>query len=112
MLLTSVALMAPPLPDVAPQLSPRPLGIRLPNRASANRVLCSATEPIKGRRTLPPVGKMSTSATILLQRLGHDAHVGDARLLHRIHDSCERANGHVFVGTNKYGLAFRVPNLL
>src|SRR5271165_3182626 len=112
MLLTRVALMAPPLPDVAPQLSPRPLGIRLPNRASANSMLCSATEPIKGTRTLPAVGKMSTSAAILLQRLGHDAHVSDAGLLHRIHDRCERAKGHVLVSANKYGLAFGVPYLL
>src|SRR5271167_2695814 len=103
MLLTRVALMAPPPPDVAPQLSPRPLGIRLPNRASANRVLCSATEPIKGRRTLPPVGKMSTSAAILLQRLRHDAHICNARLLHGIHHSRERAKGHIFVSANKYG---------
>src|SRR5208337_2544659 len=102
MLLTRVALMAPPLPDVAPQLSPRPLGIRLPNRASANSILCSATEPIKGRRTLPPVGKMSTSAAILLQRLGHDAHVGDAGLLHGVHHSGECSEGYVFVGAHKY----------
>ena len=35
MLLTSVALIAPPPPSVPPQLSPRPLGIRYPNSAKA-----------------------------------------------------------------------------
>src|ERR1019366_6752251 len=53
MLLTSVALSAPPPPLVPPQLSPRVLGIRYPNRASANSAACSARDPITGPRTLP-----------------------------------------------------------
>ncbi len=61
---------------------------------------------------MPRVGKMSTSAAILLQRLGHDAHVGDAGLLHGVHHGGECAKGYVLVGAHKYGLAFGVANLL
>src|SRR5271157_1515773 len=111
-LLTSVALMAPPPPAVPPQLSPRLLGIKYPNKANPNSAACSATEPITGARRLPPVGKMSTSAAIRLQRLRHNTHIGDAGLFHGVHDGCECAKGNVFISANKHGLAFGVPNLL
>src|SRR5580698_1384960 len=112
MVLTSVALMAPPPPVVPPQLSPRLKGIRYPKSASANNAPCSAMEPIKGPRTLPSAAKMSASAGIALQRLRDDAHVGDTGLLHSIHDRGEAAEGHVFIGAHVHRLTFGIANLL
>src|ERR1035438_8080636 len=112
MLFTRVALIAQPVPPVPPQFSPRVRGIRWTNNARANSATCSVTEPIKGARRLPPVGKMSMSAAILLQRLGHDAHVGNAGLFHGIHHGCESAKRYIFVGAHEDRLALRIADLL
>src|SRR5450755_969522 len=55
---------------------------------------------------------MSAMAAILLQRLRNDAHVGDAGLLHRVHDGGEGPEGNVLVGAQEYGLTLGVTNLL
>src|ERR1017187_7316686 len=111
MLVTSVALIAPPPPLAAPQFSPRPLGIML-KIASANNATCNPTEPTSDRRETWSCGKMSAPAAILLQRLGNDAYVGDAGLLDRVHDGGEGAEGHVLIGAQEDGLAFGIANLL
>src|SRR5690349_13859528 len=55
---------------------------------------------------------MSALAAILLQRLGDDADVVEARLLHRVHDGGEGAERNVFIGTNEDGLAAGITNFL
>ena len=45
--------------------------------------------------------KMSVFAGIRFQRLRHDAYVGDARLLHRIHDGRKSAERHILIGAHK-----------
>src|SRR5271166_6310492 len=111
MLLTSVALIAPPPPWVPPQFSPRPLGMIL-KIARANNARCSATEPTSERPEACSCGKMSASAAILLQRLSDDTHVGDSGLLDGVHDGGESAEGNVLVGTHEDGLAFGIANPL
>src|SRR5215813_6721509 len=46
------------------------------------------------------------------ERLRHDADVGDTRLLHRIHNGRECAEGDVFVGAQINRLMRRVANFL
>src|ERR1035441_4040607 len=111
MLVTSVALIAPPPPLVPPQFSPRPLGMML-KMARANKATCSPTEPTSDRRETWSCGKMSAPAAILLQRLGDDAYVGDAGLLDRVHDGGEGAEGNVFVGAQEDRLALGIANFL
>src|SRR5271166_2590211 len=109
MLLTSVALIAPPPPWVPPQFSPRPLGMIL-KIARANNARCSATEPTSERPEVGSCGKMSASAAILLQRLSDDAHVGDSGLLDGVHYGRESAEGDVLVGANEDRLALGIAD--
>src|SRR5277367_4253048 len=50
--------------------------------------------------------------TALFHGLGDDADVGDARLLYRVHDGGESAEGHVLVGAEKDELLAWIANLL
>ena len=56
--------------------------------------------------------KMSALAAILFQRLGNNAHIGDARLLDRVHHGGEGAKRHIFIGAHKDRLVLRIANLL
>src|SRR6266567_8691983 len=47
-----------------------------------------------------------------LKGLGHDAHVGNSRPFHSIHDRGKRAKGHIFIRAQENGLMLRVANLL
>src|SRR5947209_3734213 len=73
---------------------------------------CSRADQVSGLRHCACSKKMSAPAAMLIQRLGYDAHVGNARLLHRIHHRGESAKRHVFIRTNKDGLMLRVANFL
>jgi len=48
----------------------------------------------------------------LLQRLGHNADIGDARLLNRVHDGSEGAERDILVSAYKNKLLARIANLL
>src|SRR5258707_11855217 len=56
--------------------------------------------------------KISAFCAILIQRLSDDAHIGNARLLHRVHDSGERAERNVLVGANEDELIARIAHPL
>src|SRR3984957_5011325 len=56
--------------------------------------------------------KISAFCAIFFQRLSDDADVGDARLLHRVHDGGESAEGNVFIGADENELIARIANLL
>src|SRR5207253_11251261 len=91
-LLTSVAPMASP-PPPAPHPSPRFSGMKtaytMMNTANAK---CNTSDQASGRPKFPLSKKMSALAAIALQRLRHDTHVADARLLHRVHHEIGRAS--------------------
>src|SRR5581483_12201006 len=81
-------------------------------RTAPATATCRIADQVSGLRHSECSKKMSAPAAILIQRLRHDAHVRDARLLYRIHHCRECSEGHVFVGANKDGLMLRVPYLL
>src|ERR1700688_1968389 len=56
--------------------------------------------------------KISAFRAILFQRLSDDAHICDARLLHRVHDGGERAKGHVLIGADEDELIARIAHPL
>src|ERR1019366_9673157 len=112
---TSVALIAPPPPEVVPpQLSPE-----LWNWIHPVKMIASVNATCRVADTLSPVAQCSCSskisartAILLGQRLSDDTYVGDTGLLHRVHDGSESAEGHVFVSPQENCLSFRIANLL
>src|ERR1700687_196953 len=56
--------------------------------------------------------KISAFCAILFQRLSNDAHVGDARLLDRVHDGGEGTEGNVLIGADKNELLAGIANFL
>src|SRR5580698_10269409 len=69
-------------------------------------------DQVRARGQLSCSKKISAFCAILFQRLSHDAHVGDARLFYRVHDGCESAEGHVFVGADEDELIAGIADLL
>src|ERR1039457_4169884 len=55
---------------------------------------------------------ISVMAAMGIHRLGNDAHVADAGLLDRVHDSGEGAKRNILVGTQINCLVLRIANLL
>src|SRR3984957_745309 len=111
-LLTKVAPMASP-PPPAPQ--PAPVGVartalRMSNPATIPTCRPSDQASAGAQRSCSK--KISAFACILFQRLGHDAHIADARLFHRVHHSGESSKGNVLVGADKNKLIARIANLL
>src|SRR5262249_8974861 len=47
-----------------------------------------------------------------IERLRNDAHIGDARLLDRVHYGGESTEWNIFIRTDEYRLVLRVANLL
>src|SRR5580704_6750455 len=69
-------------------------------------------DQVRARGQLSCSKKISAFCAILFQRLSHDAHVGDARLLYRIHDGGESAEGYVLIGADEDELIARIADLL
>src|SRR5215468_9642127 len=111
-LLTSDTPIASP-PPPAPHTSPRRPGRITPNSTSnpAN-ARCNPRETASGLRRAACSKNISASACIRVQRLCHDAHVGDTGALDGVHHRGERAEGHILVGADKYRLILRVADLL
>src|ERR1700678_2954357 len=55
---------------------------------------------------------ISAFRAIFFQRLSNDAHVGDARLLNRVHDGGEGAEGNILIGADENKLIAGIANLL
>src|ERR1700691_6706816 len=55
---------------------------------------------------------ISAFRAIFFQRLSNDAHIGDARLLYRVHDGGEGAERNVLIGADKDELVAGIENLL
>src|ERR1700745_322577 len=73
---------------------------------------CSRADQAKGPPQFPPSRNMSAFAAMSIKRLGHDADVGDAGLLHRIHDRSESAERNVLVGAHVNWLVLGIANFL
>src|ERR1700724_3061475 len=74
--------------------------------------MCNASDQVRLRPQRSCSKKISALAAMRVQRLSHDAYVGDARLFYCIHDRSEGAEGHIFVGANEDGLVLRVADFL
>src|SRR3954454_12267505 len=72
----------------------------------------SNTDHVSGLRQASCSKKMSAFAAIRVQRLGNDADVADARLLHGVHHSRKGAERDVLVSSQKNGLALGIAHLL
>ena len=62
---------------------------------------CSAADHARLRPQRSCSKKISALAAMGFERLGHDADVGDAGLLHRIHDRGESAERHILIGAQE-----------
>src|SRR5260370_41761293 len=71
---------------------------------NAANATCRPTDHANAHPHGPCSKKISAFAAILLQRLGHNADVCDARLLHRVHHASEGAQSAILVTayTNKF----------
>src|ERR1039458_5711194 len=74
--------------------------------------MCSATDQARLRPQRSCSKNISALASMTLQRLRHNTHIHDSRLLHRIHHLSEGAEGYVFVGADENGLVLRIADLL
>src|SRR6516164_3253125 len=107
--LTSETPIASP-PPPAPHIAPRRAGRITPNKTMIPaRARCSPTDIARGRPRLPCSRKMSVSAAILVERLGHDAHVGNASALDCVHDGGEGAERDLLIGANEDRLVLGIP---
>src|ERR1700693_1910845 len=79
---------------------------------SAVSVMWKPADHARERPQLSCSKNISAFCAILLQRLSDDADVGEARLLHRIHDRRESAEGDVLIGADKDELVAGIANLL
>src|SRR5438445_13260776 len=109
--LTSETPIASP-PPPAPQISPRRPGSMLSRTITPVNATCSPTERARGRPNFPCSKKISAFASILIERLGHDAHIGDAGSVDRVHDGREGSKRNIFVCADEYGLVLRVAYFL
>src|SRR5437016_8576167 len=109
--LTSETPIASP-PPPAPQISPRRPGSMLNRTITPVNATCSPTERARGRPSFPCSKKISAFASILFERLGHDAHIGDAGSLDRVYDGRESSKRNVFVCADEYRLVLRVADFL
>src|SRR6266850_4213100 len=82
--------------------------MKMPPKKMAWAVADHRREPRQSSRSK----YMLPAAAILLQGLCDDAHVGDACLLHGIHQRGERTEGHLFVGAQVNRLALGIAHLL
>src|SRR6266481_8598043 len=73
---------------------------------------CSTSDQVRLRPQRSCSKKISAFAAMRVQRLSHDAYVGDARGFHRVHNGGESAEGHIFVGTDEDGLVLRIADFL
>src|SRR5271166_2300116 len=110
--LTRLTPMASP-PPPAPQVLPWPPGpITAYSTMEPATAICSATDQARLRPQRSCSKNISALASMAFERLRHDAHIRDSRLLHRIHHCGEGAERDVFVRTDKDGLVLRVADLL
>src|ERR1700674_2579802 len=110
--LTRVTPIASP-PPPAPQVPPWPPGPTTAYKMMEPAIaMCSAADQARLRPQRSCSKKISALAAMTFERLGHDAHVRDSRLLDRIHHCCEGAEGHVLVRTDEDGLVFRIADFL
>src|ERR1700680_1669149 len=79
---------------------------------NAVSVMWKPADQARARAQLSCSKNISAFCAILFQRLSHNAHVGDARLLYRIHDGGKCAEGHVLIGADKDELLAGIANLL
>ena len=56
--------------------------------------------------------KGSATEYIGVLRLGHDAHIANARLFHRIHDRGEGTKRNILIGAHEDGLVLRIADFL
>ena len=104
--------MASP-PPPAPQLEPCAAG--RDHRIDHDRTGHGDVQPSDQARLRPQRScskKISALAAMGIKRLRHDADVGDAGLLDRVHDGGKGAEGNIFIGANKNGLMLRIANFL
>src|SRR5882724_5752704 len=73
---------------------------------------CSTSDQVRLRPQRSCSKKISALAAMGVQRLSHDAYVGDARGFHRVHDGGEGAEGHILIGADEDGLVLRVADFL
>src|SRR5271170_3172031 len=69
-------------------------------------------DQLRARGQLSCSKNISAFRAIFFQRLSNDAHIGDARLLHRVHDGGEGTEGNVLIGADKNELVAGIANLL
>src|SRR6516164_6358114 len=100
-------------PPPAPQVSPRRAG-RITAKTMINPVIarCRLAERASGPARFPRSRKMSASAAMLFQRLGHDAYVGYAGSLDGVHHRGKSAKRHVLIGAHINRLVLGVADFL
>src|SRR5215468_22801 len=104
MLLTNDTPIASP-PPPAPHTSPRRPGKMMPNRiTNPANARCRPADQASGFPSPACSKNISASACIRVQRLRHDAHVGDAGAFDCVHHRGKRAERHILVGANEYRL--------
>src|SRR6185437_10552897 len=109
-LATSVTPIALP-PPPAPQFVPWPLPAIHAYIATNNvKPACNAADHA---RFLPQrsCSKNISPLSMGFKRLRNNAHVGDARLLYRVHHRCKCSERDIFVGAQKNGLVRRIADL-
>src|SRR6266568_2963566 len=84
------------------------------NRTQPSKVPCSTIETANDGRidSLLPNISACRGIGLCIQRLRHDAHVGDAGLLHGVHNGGKGAEGHILIGADEDALALRIANLV
>src|SRR5947209_8841035 len=111
MVLTMVALIAPPSPPaVPPQFSPLWPSSSPPNNNAANSPPWRAALTHNGVESRSCSVQMSAVAAIAAQWLRNNTYLGDPCLLARIHHDGERPEGNVLIGAQVNDLVLWITN--
>src|SRR6516225_3096959 len=112
MLLTKATPMASP-PPPAPHPPPRcPGRIHAESTKNATNPTCKPVDHASGLPSEACSKNISVSGAMRVQRLSHDAYVGDAGLFHSVHHGSECTERYVLVGAQEHGLVLRIADLL